>query len=207
MKSVFLLATLAASWTGTTREFCAAFEAPPKDCPVDVKPLEHQCLEILNSALSFKHVRFDPAAARRCAEARSAFVNDPARPAGKRAAVDAACDAAIVGLVQKGAACESALECAAGTVCASKDGGPPGKCVEPLARGATCSGDAINATALAAFFKTWRGVCGKGQHCASVCTPDLGAGAPCTGKDDGECGAGLRCEKGLCARETGGCGR
>ncbi len=202
-----------------TRAFCEAFEAPdaPKFASCTAKDagdpqvatafegaarLQHQCLELLNSALAAKHVKMDPVGARRCAAARQAFLQDPRRPPARRAAMGAACAAAFTGLQKTGERCESALDCAAGLACAGQGGGPPGTCAEPAKPGADCSGDAVNGSAVATLFGGLRAVCAAGAHCnGTACAADLGAKAKCSGTDADACGPGRRCLVGACAAD------
>jgi hypothetical protein len=201
----------------STKTFCERFEAPsdPKAALCTGKfaadptaaadasaHAVHQCLEILNSAISRGHLKMDGGLATRCADARRELLADPRRSLVRLAALRAACAQAFTGRVSKGEVCESALECAAGLVCAGKDGGPPGTCVEPKKRGALCSSDAVNGSALAALFGGMRSVCGSASHCAgTVCAKDLNRGAPCIGDGPSACGGGLRCVRGLCAED------
>ena len=220
-----LAARTAAPTTGT-RAFCEAFEQPadPRlhgctgndaDDPAAAAAVaaatraQHQCLELLNAAVEAKHLRMDQAGARRCAQARQAFLADPRQDAGKRSAADKACEATFIGLQKQGQACESPWECVQGLVCAGTDGGAPGTCRPPLARGVACSADVVNASAVAAAFAALRGVCGPGSHCAGTsCAADVRVGAACDAVHDPDiCGNGFTCIRGVCApKRLGGDG-
>jgi hypothetical protein len=177
-----------------TRAFCEAFEG------AGCKQLAHQCLELVNSGLASKHVKMDHAAAVKCVAARQAFVRDPRRGVAARAAMVAACTATLRGMQQKDQPCESALECAGDLVCAGKDGGPPGKCVAPLAAGSNCSADPVNASAVGVLFATVKTVCGAGSHCAgTTCAAD--SKTDCRNDDAAACGPGHRCVQSRCVED------
>ena len=166
-----------------------------------------QCRELLSASLSLRRVKVNPSGLQKCLKARTAYLADPARSQAAAASMRTACNLALRGERKAGQTCDSAFECVSGLVCVGKHGGPPGVCRQPLALGASCDDDPMNASQLHALLLAVRNVCGPGAHCGRkngslVCRANVKRGQACEGQSRLECGLASRCSAGVCVAET-----
>lgn len=168
---------------GTVKWLCDNFErgfanAKFPGCKATGKSSDnayHQCLEVANSGVGQKRLKFSAPQAKNCIAKQKLFVKDPTKES-RKALLDA-CAESLKGTKAKGDACESPLDCVDGLACIGVKGGSPGKCVTPLPEGEGCDTELLGASVFIGILQEAHPVCAAGLYCSEtpgkprVCAP------------------------------------
>jgi hypothetical protein len=184
---------------GLVAERKAACCEPASDAGVQsgMNNVEAACTSAVSAALKGKSTTIDEAKLAACEQAQQAELKDCGWVRALPPAPAEACTSLLAGTLGEGARCRSSAECTSGMRCHGASLLDPGRCGPPRPARAPC-GAAVDALAVAVGQQSIErdhpecaGMCVLGR-----CAETAKAGAPCRAAR--ECGAGNRCEEGVC---------